>query len=160
MVEQSRTQFHIDTAGGVGKYVAAQTAEGGFEDHHRQQAGGDDIQGGQALMHQHLVHDHLEEQRCHQCEQLQDKGNHHDFAQQLSVFDDGRDEPGEVEARVLPGQCGFGTNQQQPSAPSSLQLVKADHLGSAGARILDQGFSLIQFGDDKKTAVTIRCNRR
>ncbi|MNL27942.1 hypothetical protein D3C87_1495650 [compost metagenome] len=144
----------------MGKYVAAQTAERGLEDHDRQQAGGDDIQGRQALVHQHLVHDHLEEQRGHQCEQLQDKRNHDDFAQQLSVFDDGRDEPGEIKARGLAGQCGLGTNQQQTSAPASVQLVKADHLGSAGARILYQCLSLIQFGDDEKMPITIRGDRR
>ncbi len=41
-------------------------------DHH-DEADSQDVEGGKALVHQHLVHHHLKEQRRHQGEQLQEE---------------------------------------------------------------------------------------
>ncbi|MNZ69436.1 hypothetical protein D3C78_877340 [compost metagenome] len=104
MAEQSRTQLDVDAAGRVGEHIAAQAAQGGLEQHDAEQADGDHVQGAEPPVHQHLVHHHLEEQRGEQREDLQHEGHQQHFAEQLAVLDDGRDEPGEVELRQLPGQ--------------------------------------------------------
>ena len=44
-------------------------------------------------MDQHFVHNDLEEQRRHEAKQLQHEADQQHFAQQLSVFDQGGDEP-------------------------------------------------------------------
>ena len=48
-------------------------------------------------MDQDLVDDDLEEQRGDQGKQLQEERGDQDFAEQLAVLDDGRDEPAEAE---------------------------------------------------------------
>ena len=99
MVKQACAEFHINTTGGVGKHVTAQTRQRDFEDRHHQQTRRNHIQRGQPVMHQHLVHDHLEEQRRNQREQVEHERHQQHFTQQLAIFDNSGDEPGEVELR-------------------------------------------------------------
>ena len=85
----------------MGKDITTQAAQQTFEQHEAEQAYGENVQGGQTAMDQHLVHHYLEEQRCQQGEYLQHKGGHQDFAQHLAVFDDGWNKPSEVESGKL-----------------------------------------------------------
>ena len=59
-----------------------------------------------ALMDQYFVHHHLKEQGRHEAEQLQHEADQQHFAQQLAVFDQGGDEPGEVELGQLASKGG------------------------------------------------------
>lgn len=58
------------------------------------------------VVHQNLVHNHLEEEWGDQDEELQDEGGQQDFAEQLAVYDDGGDELGEVEFSEFAGEQG------------------------------------------------------
>jgi hypothetical protein len=64
-------------------------------------------------VHQHLVHHHLEEQRADQGEQLQQEADQQHLAQQLAVFDQAGDEPGEVKLGQFTGQAGAAGDQDQ-----------------------------------------------
>ena len=86
MAKQPRAQFHIDAAGGVAEHIGAQRAECAFEHHHDQQPDHQHVERGQAPVHQHLVHHHLEKQRADQREQLQEQADQQHLAQQPPVF--------------------------------------------------------------------------
>ncbi len=104
MVEQSRTKLHVDATGGMGEHVAAQPRQDYFEDRHHQQTDGNHVQRREPAVHQHLVHHHLEEQRRNQREEIEHEGNQQHLAKKLAVFDDGGNEPGEIELRHLADQ--------------------------------------------------------
>ncbi|MNQ78571.1 hypothetical protein D3C85_934860 [compost metagenome] len=111
-------------------------------------------------MYQHLVHHHLEEQRRQQRENLQDERHQQHFAEQLAVFDDGRDEPAEVELAQLAGQRGLGADQDQFAGPTCEQLIEAKHFRTLSLGIMDQYFAVIQARDDKEASVLRGGNRR
>ena len=106
-------------------------------------------------MDQHLVHHHLEEQRREQREQLQAQRGDQHFAQHLAVFDDGRDEPGEVEARQFAGLRGIGTEQDQLPVPALMQGMHLQHFGALGAGYLDQHALTICAGKDEEPAIPV-----
>jgi hypothetical protein len=60
---------------------------------------------------------HLKEQRADQAEELQHEGDQQHFAQQLAVFDQGRNEPGEVELGELSGLAGTAADQDELAGP-------------------------------------------
>ncbi len=68
-------------------------------------------------MHQHLVDDHLEEQRRDQGEQLQEERRDQHFAQEAAIFVDRAQEPGDVEAAGDVRQAGPARHQDQPAVP-------------------------------------------
>jgi len=63
VAEQPGSEFNVDAVGGVREDISTQVAEDCLEQRNRQQAGDDDVERGQAAVHQHLVDHHLEEQR-------------------------------------------------------------------------------------------------
>ena len=117
MAEQACAQLHVDPAGGVAQQISAQGREGGFEQHRAGQADADHRQGGNALVHQHLVNHRLEKQGGDQGEQLQHQGCDQHLTQEAPVAHQGRDEPGEIEARQSVGQsCARGDEDGHPGA--------------------------------------------
>ena len=72
--------------------IGAQDAENALEHRNRHQADDQDIERGEAAMHQHLVDHDLEEQRRDQREQLQEERGDQHLAQQMAVFVDRADE--------------------------------------------------------------------
>jgi hypothetical protein len=123
VAEQPRAEFHVDAAGGVAEDVAAQGVEQALEHHDHHQADDEHVERGQAAVHQHLVHHDLEEQRADQREELQHEGDEQHFAQQLAVFDEAGDEPGEVELGQLARQAGAAGDEDEFAAPAGGEVL-------------------------------------
>ena len=69
-------------------------------------------------MHQHLIHDDLEEQRGDEREQVEHERHQQHFTEQLAVFDDGGNEPGEVELRHLADRRGARGEEDELASPA------------------------------------------
>ena len=104
-------------------------------------------------MHQHLVDDHLEEQRRDQAEQLQEERGEQHLAQEMAIFVDRPQEPGDVEPAGDVRQSGAAGHQDQPAVPDRQQLVPR-HQGRPGRqRRLDQDLVLVGLGDQQEPAI-------
>ena len=106
-------------------------------------------------MHEDLVHHHLEEQRREQGEELQDEGDEQDFAEQLAVLDDGRDEPTEVEAREFAGERGARGEQDQIATPAGGKVRGGEDLRAGAAGFLDQHLAGVDAGEDEVVALVV-----
>ena len=115
--EQAGAQLDVDTAGGVAEHIGAQGVEHALEDDHHHQADDQHVQRGQAFVHQHFVHHNLKEQGADQAEELQHEGDEQHLAQQLAVFDEAGDEPGEVELGQLTCQAGAAGDEDEFTGP-------------------------------------------
>ena len=160
MPEQARAQLHVDAAGGVREHIAAQRGQHDLERHHRQQPDRDHVQRGEAAVHQHLVHHHLEEQRRHQREALDDEGHQEYLEQQLAVAHHRRDEPAEIELGQRAGDRGARGHQDQLAGPGPLQLVQRQLVGAAATRILDQRLAGIDARQDEEIAFAVTTDGR
>ncbi len=138
MAEQARAQLHIHTVGGVGEHIGAQGAHQHFEGGDHDEADDHDVERCQALVHQHLVDHHLEEQGCHQRENLQEEGGQHHFAQEAAIFDQGGDEPGDVELARIAHHLRARGHEQQAAGPQFLQFLGGDLARPLFQRRLDQ----------------------
>jgi hypothetical protein len=105
-------------------------------------------------MDQHLVDHDLEEQGAHQAEQLQEKRGEEDFAEQVAVFVDGAQEPGDVEAPCQIGELGAAREQHQPAVPDRLKLGARQQLRSGLVSRLHQDPVIGEASDDQKAATT------
>src|SRR5204863_5532486 len=94
-------------------------------------------------MDEHLVDDNLGEQRREQGKELQKEGCDEHLAQKRSVFDDGRDEPGEIELQILKAQVGPLGKEQELPAPDRFELLAREHERPRLNRILNE--SLLPF---------------
>jgi hypothetical protein len=63
VAEEPGPQLHVDAVGGMGEQVGAQRAQRRLEHRDDQEGHDQDIEGREPAVHQHLVDDHLEEQR-------------------------------------------------------------------------------------------------
>jgi hypothetical protein len=61
MAEQPGAEFYIDAAGGVAEDVGAQGIEDALEDDDDHQTDDQHVERGHAFVHQHFVHNNLEE---------------------------------------------------------------------------------------------------
>ena len=158
MAIEAGPQLHVDTAGGVGKDIAAQGSQGHLKGNHHQQPNRNHIQGTEAAVHQHLVHHHLEEERGDQGKELQHQTHHQHFREQFAVLDHGGNKPGEIELAQIPGQSGAGGDQDQAATPGGrkvgqLQQLGAPHLGRLHQHPSGPLFSAFQLGQNDKAAI-------
>ncbi len=93
VAEQPRAELDVDAVGGVGEQVGAQDAQNGLESRDRHKADHQHVEGAERAVHQHLVDDHLEEQRRDQAEQLQEERRDQHLAQQATILVDRAQEP-------------------------------------------------------------------
>jgi hypothetical protein len=89
MPEQPRAQLHVDAVRGMREQVRAKNPEDGLEYRDGGEADDQHVEGAERTVHQHLVDDHLEEQRRDERKQLQEERRNQDFPQQPPVFVDG-----------------------------------------------------------------------
>jgi len=157
VAEQARAEFDVDAAGGVAEDVGAQRGEHALEDDHDEQADDEHVECGQAVMHQHLVHHDLEEQRAHQREELQEQRDDQHFAEQLAVLDQAGDEPAEVEFGNLAGQAGAAGDQDQVAGP--LRGKHAERLGSSSGRLARRRTGLATARAGHRNGQARRCVR-
>ena len=73
-------------------------AEDRLEQRDRDEADDQHVERAHAAMHEHLVDDDLEEQRRDERKELQEERGDQHFAEQMAVFVDRAQEPGDVEA--------------------------------------------------------------
>jgi hypothetical protein len=72
-LSEARAELDVDAVGGVREQISPQDAQNGLENRDREETNDQDVEGAQPPVHQHLVDDHLEEQRRDQGEQLQEE---------------------------------------------------------------------------------------
>jgi len=70
VAEHRVTEHGVDAAAGVQDEVLADPRHAAGEQHEHHQGGGDHDQGAHRVVHQHLVDDHLGEQRCAETDDL------------------------------------------------------------------------------------------
>jgi hypothetical protein len=116
------------------------------------------VQGREAVMHQHLVDDHLEEERRDQREELQHEGGDQHLHQDALVFENGRDEPGDVElGEPFRKACPLGHQQQAPG-PDLFELGLSQRNRPVFFRVMRQGLGFLiltrsYFGENKEAAI-------
>lgn len=122
MPKQPRPQLHIDAVRGVGENVCAQGRQDAFKDRYDDKADNQHIERGQAAMHQHLVDDHLKEERRHKREELQEERRHQNFHQHRTVFMHRLQEPGDVKPPDQFAEASAASHQDKTSAPLCFKL--------------------------------------
>ena len=160
VAEQAGAQFHVDLAGGVREEVGAQAVERHLEQGDGQQANGDDLQGGQAVVDQDLVHHNLEEQRGHEREHLDEERHHKHFEEYLPVLDHRRHEPAEVELRQIAQDRRSGGGQEQAAAIEVPERIQAEDSRPVPVQVLDENLRLMDLGDDEMPAIGLPGQRR
>ena len=105
-------------------------------------------------MHQHLVDDHLKEQRRDQGEQLQEERRDQHLAQEMPIFVDRSQKPGDVEPAGDVRQSGPAGHQDQSAVPDREKLGPRHQGGPGRLRRLDQDLVLGGLGDHHEPAVT------
>ena len=104
-------------------------------------------------MHQHLVDDHLEEQRRDQAEQLQEERRDQNFAQEMAIFVDRAKKPGDVEPARDLRQSSATRHQDQLAVPDGNQFVPCHQDGSGRHRRLNQDLVLVRLREHQKPAI-------
>ncbi len=165
VVEQPRTEFHVHAVGGVGEDVGAQAAERDLEQHGDAEPGRHDAQGRQALMDEHFVHHHLEEQRRRQAEELQGEADHKHFTKDPPIAHDRAEEPGQAERTIGIVELQAALHQHQRAVPPLQEGFRRQGLGPP-TRVLHQHPFQLPFAvyrrarKDKGPTVSVECHRR
>ena len=120
----------------------------------REQPDDQHVERAQGPVYQHLVDDHLEEQRRDQGEQLQEERRDQHLAQQMSIFVDRSQKPGDVEAAGDVRQSAPAGHQDQLAVPDRDELGPRHQSGPRCLRRLDQNLVLGGLGDHHEPAVT------
>src|SRR6267143_4059198 len=94
-------------------------------------------------MDEHLVDDDLGEQQRQQGKELQEERSDQHLAQKLTVLDDCRDEPGEIELQVFETQVGPLGEEQELPTPGRFELLAREQERTRPNRILNE--SLLPF---------------
>jgi hypothetical protein len=137
VAEKARAEFDVDAVGGVREQIGAQDAQNGLENRDRQQPDDQHVQRAQRPVHQHLVDDHLEEQRRDEREQLQEERRDQHLAQEMAIFVNRAQKPGDVEpAGNVRQSCPAG-HEDQLAVPDREQLRPSHQRGSRPLRQLD-----------------------
>ena len=152
MVEQPRPEFDVDAVGGVGEQVGAQGSEHHFEHRNRDHPHDQHVEGAETAMHQHLVDHHLEEQRRHQRENLQEEGGQQHLAQKGAIFVDRPHEPGDVEAACEIAEPGALAHQDQLAVPRRLELGLGHHDRPGCTGRLHDGLAVAGLAEDQEAA--------
>src|SRR6267154_4943312 len=97
MAIQARAELDVDAVGRVGKKVGAQGAKRCLEHCDHRKTDDQNLKRAQSAMHENLVDNDLEEQRADKREQLKEEGSDQYLAQQVAIFVDSAQEPGDVE---------------------------------------------------------------
>ena len=153
MAKQPRAQLNVDPVGGVGQDVGAQAAQHDLKQGHDRQAQGQHLEGRQTPVHEHLVDDHLEEQRREQGKELNEEGADQDLGQRLTVLLDRVQEPGDAETAARVAQRGAAHDQDQVAAPAVGKDLGAHGLGRRGGRVLHQHLAIADAADHQPAAV-------
>src|SRR5574341_260385 len=106
------------------------------------------MQRREAFVHEHLVDDDLGEERREQAKELEKEGRDEHLAEEFAIFDDGRNEPGEIKLQILKTQVGPLRKEQQFARPSRFELLARKHERASFNRVLNQGLLPVDLGQD------------
>src|SRR5690606_1480675 len=127
----------VDAVGGKDQQIAPQKDKGGIKKQRDADTGREHIEGGIALVHEHLVNDQLEEYRRRQPKRVQKQHCHGHVQEKPSLARDFRQEPAEAEGLVRIVKCiaALGQNQFAPPAFAELLQRQDEAFGARGERI-------------------------
>jgi hypothetical protein len=160
VAKQARAKFDIDSVGGVREQIGAQDSQHGLEDRDRHQSEDEDVERVQGAVHQHLVDDHLEEQRRDESEHLQEEGCEQHLAHEVAVFMDRSQKPGDVEPAGDVRQSGPACHQDQFAVPDRGQLLPCHQNRPGRQRRLDEDLVCRGLGDQQEAAIIKRRDGR
>ncbi len=107
------------------------------------------------LVHQYFIDHDLCKQRRDQGKKLKkERGNQH-FAEERAVFDDGRDEPGEIKFQVLRTNHGPLRKEQQFSGRCAFELLAGENARSRLDGILHEYLFTFDFREDDITPIPL-----
>src|SRR5574337_304709 len=137
MAEELGSETDIDSIRRMRKQVGAEPAYNRFEDRQRDHTDRQHMERREPFVYEHFIDDDLCKERRQQGKELKKERRDQHFTEKLPVFDDGRDEPGEVEREILEADMGsFGKEQQVPG-PCHFELFTRKHEWPCFDRILD-----------------------
>ena len=119
-----------------------------------------DVEGGQAAMHQHLVDHHLEEQRRQQREDLQEERGGEHFAEDPAVFPHRAEKPAEVEAVSEIAERGAARGQDELAGPVCREVGDWQDARLLCGRIDNQYAIGRRLGEQDARAVVVQGNGR
>ena len=127
MGEQPLAEFDVDAVGGVRQRVGAQVLQRDVEQADDHEAGDHHEQGLVALVRQHLVDDHLENQRRRQGEDLDEQRRRQHMPERSAVAPEGRQEPAHPEGlRVDAGAADPAGDQKRLPPALARKLLERD----------------------------------
>ena len=153
MSKELRAQLHIDPIRRMREEICAKTAERRIEYRQSHHPDREDMEGGEALMDQDLVDDHLCEQRRQQRKQLQEERSDQDLPEKLAVLDNGRNEPSEIEFQILQAQIGAFGEEEKLARPSRFESLTRQHDGPPFHWILDEHLVAVDLGQYDVAAI-------
>jgi hypothetical protein len=151
--KQARPELDVDAVGGVREQIGPQDSEHGLENRDGHKSEDEDIEGVQGPVHQHLVDDDLEEQRRDQAEQLQEERAEQHLAQEVAIFVDRPQKPGDVEPAGDIRQSGAAGHQDQPAVPDGHEFVPCHQHRPGRQRRLNQHLVLVGLGYQQEAAI-------
>jgi hypothetical protein len=138
MPEELGAQADIDPIRRMRKHIDPKPAYNRFENCQRDHSDRQHMERRESLVYEYFVDDDLCKERRQQGEELKKERRNQHFAEKLTIFDNGRDEPGEVEREILRTDSGsFGKEQQFPG-PCRFELPTREDERPCFDRILDQ----------------------
>ena len=142
MGEEATPEFDVDAVGGVRQDVGPQERQHGVEEPDGDEADGEHVERRVALVGQHLVDDHLEEQRRDEAEDLQEQRGDQHVAERPAVSPQRGQEPPESEGFRVRTLAAESPRQQDGGA------------GRSGEQ-LHRREVLVGFGDGVDEAVAL-----
>ena len=133
MREQALAEFDVDPIGGVRERVGAQILQRHVEQADDDEAADEHEQGLVAAMGQHLVDDHLEEQRRRERENLHEQRRRQHMAERTAIAPDGGQEPAHAElARIDAGAADPASDRAAPARRCRARGLRAAPPGRRG----------------------------
>ena len=155
VAEQPLAEFDVDAVGCVGQGVGAQVLQDDVEQPHRDDADREHDERRVALVAQHLVDHHLEEQRRHEGEELDEERGQQHVGQRSAVAPDRGQEPAEAEAlRVVADAPDPAADEQQLRLDLAQELRRREPPIDAGDGVDDSEAPVRQpAAEDDETAL-------
>ena len=136
MGEQALAEFDVDPIGGVGERIGAQILKRHVEQADDDKPADEHEQGLVAAMGQHLVDDHLKEQRRREGENLHEQRRGQHMAERTAIAPDRGQEPAHAElARIDAGAADPASDEKRLSADLAREVFERDLLNGVADRI-------------------------
>ena len=155
MIDDFSAQPLVDSVGGFGKQISAHTAQHPLQQGYHHQANAQHLQCIEAALGDHLIDDHLDQQRVGQAKQLHYKRGQQYLQQHAAIAPEGRPKPARPKALLRSVHRSLHQQQFDTFREGLLQLFRAElQLAPPGA---GQGEAGAVAGDGQgKTAIPLQ----